>query len=76
MTLSLQTLLGLYAMVPLAGILALWLYDEWRTRQAHFIPTRNVMITCDICLHQHFCDKDAVIVKCPQCGSLNKHVSV
>jgi len=70
MSLSLQTILGVYAMLPLAGLLGLWLYDEWRLRRAPFVPTSEIMVTCDICLYQFFCEKDEKIVKCPQCGSL------
>ncbi len=72
MTVSLPMLIGIYAMWPLAGILGLWLYDEWKFRRTPFVPSRKETVTCEICLHQFFCDKDTIIVRCPQCGSLNK----
>jgi len=64
------TLIGLSVMLPLAGLLGLWLFDQWRARQKRFVPTAAVLVTCDICLHRFFCDKDERLVRCPRCGSL------
>ena len=72
MTVSLTTLFGLAVMLPLAGLLVIWLYDEWRARKVRFVPTAAVMITCEICLFRFLCDKDARLARCPQCGSLTK----
>jgi len=71
MTVSLSMLIALAVLVPLGGLLALWLYDEWRARRVRFVPTTDVMVTCEICLHQFLCRKDEALPKCPQCGSLN-----
>ena len=72
MTISLETLIGLTAIWPLAAILALWLYDEWQLHKTPFIPTKKELIVCEICMHKYFCDKDSIISKCPQCNSLNE----
>ena len=72
MTVSLSTLIGLYVMIPLACLLGFWLYDQWRQRLVSFVITRRIMISCEICLHKFYCDRDASLAECPQCGSLNK----
>ncbi len=72
MTISIGTLIGLLAIWPMAAILALWLFDEFRLRKRPFVPSKKEMVVCEICLHKFFCDKDSIINKCPQCGSLNK----
>ena len=72
MTLSLGTLIGLLAVWPMAVILGLWLFDEWRLRKTPFVASKKELVVCEICLYKFFCDKDSIINKCPQCGSLNK----
>jgi hypothetical protein len=72
MTISVSMLIGLAVLLPLGGVLALWLYDERRFRRIRFVPTTDVLVTCEICLHQFTCSKDAQLPKCPQCGSLNE----
>jgi len=72
MTISLGTLIGLLAVWPMAVILGLWLFDEWKLHKTPFVPTKKEIVVCEICLHKFFCDKDEKIVKCPQCKSLNK----
>ena len=72
MTISIGTLIGLLAIWPMAVILAFWLFDEFRLRKRPFVPSKKEMVVCEICLHKFFCDKDSIINKCPQCGSLNK----
>jgi len=72
MKISINTLIGLLAGWPMAVILGLWLFDEWKLHKAPFVPTKKEIVVCEICLHKFFCDKDAEIIKCPQCNSLNK----
>ena len=72
MNISIGTLIGIFTMVPLACILGLWLFDEWKFWQTPFVPTQDVSITCEICSYKFICSKDDFIVECPQCKSLNK----
>jgi len=72
MTVTIGTLIGIFTMIPLAGILGLWLFDEWKFWKTPFVPTKDISITCEICFHKFFCSKDEVIAECPQCKSLNK----
>lgn len=72
MTISINTLIGLLAVWPMAVILGLWLFDEWQLYKTPFVPTKKEIVICEICLHKFFCEKDSKINKCPQCGSLNK----
>jgi len=72
MTVSLGTLIGLLAMWPMAVILGLWLFDKWRLHKTPFVPSKKELVVCEICLYKFFCNKDIIINKCPQCGSLNK----
>ncbi len=72
MMMSFPTLLALYVILPLACLMGLWLFEEWRVRRRHFVPTTHVRIVCEICLHQFMADKDEPLPKCPQCGSRNR----
>jgi uncharacterized paraquat-inducible protein A len=72
MLVSLPLLIAVYVMVPLACLTLVWLYDAWRVKRRHFVPTTHVRIVCEICLHQFMADKDERLPKCPQCGSRNR----
>ncbi len=76
MIVSVGTFLFLYVMVPLAILLGLWLYDRHGAQQETFMIAHRKMVTCDICLHKFYCDRDDVVAPCPQCGSLCKTSSV
>lgn len=71
MIVNLSTFLGLYVMVPLAVLLALWLCDRRRERQRPFTLAKRRLVRCDICLYTYYVESDATFAKCPQCGSMN-----
>jgi len=72
MSVNITTLICVYVTLPLAGLLCLWLYDEWTFRRSRKVATTQEMITCEICLHQFFAREGEILPRCPQCGSLNK----
>ncbi len=72
MSVSITTLISIYVTIPLAGLLCIWLYDEWSFRRSRIVPTTREMVTCETCLHQFFAREDERMPRCPQCGSLNK----
>lgn len=59
--------------MPLLGFLFLiWLVFEWKAKRKRYQPPGTKLWRCDICAHIYIADRDAQLMKCPRCGSLQE----
>jgi rubrerythrin len=68
---TLSTLVTVYLLLFLAAVFLLWLSSEWNRRRRERRALRY-RLRCVICAFQFEDRTDALLPRCPQCGSLNE----
>jgi rRNA maturation endonuclease Nob1 len=68
---SLSALIAIYLLVFLAAVLLIWLSSEWNRRRRERRALRW-RLRCVICAFEFEDRTDALLPRCPRCGSLNE----
>src|SRR5207249_9854445 len=68
---SLAVLVTIYLLVFLAAVFLLWIVGEWNRRRRERRALRY-RLRCVICAFEFEDRTDALLPRCPRCGSLNE----
>jgi rubrerythrin len=68
---SLAALVTIYLLLFLAAVFLLWLSSEWNRRRRERRALRY-RLRCVICAFEFEDRTDALLPRCPHCGSLNE----
>lgn len=73
-TLPVQALFVLQALLPLIFILGLWFYYRLRESSRLGAPRDERIYRCQICSHVYVDSRDVPLSRCPRCDTLNEPV--
>ena len=68
---SLATLATIYLLLFLAGVFLFWIVGEWNRRRRERQSLKH-RLRCVICAFEFEDRTDALLPRCPHCGSLNE----
>src|SRR6185503_1565170 len=68
---SLATLVTIYLLLFLAAVFVFWIVGEWNRRQRERRSLQH-RLRCVICAFEFEDRSDALLPRCPHCGSLNE----
>src|SRR5437660_1956986 len=68
---SLAALVTIYLLLFLAAVFLLWIVGEWNRRRRERRALQH-RLRCVICAFQFEDRTDALLPRCPRCGSLNE----
>ncbi len=68
---SLTTLVTIYLLLFLAAVFLFWILEEWNRRRRERRALRY-RLRCVICAFEFEDRTDALLPRCPRCGSLNE----
>jgi hypothetical protein len=74
LSMSIETLLLGYVVATLAGIGAVAIYSELRTRRFEPMPSEDNIFRCEGCGFVYTDDADVDLSRCPQCGRMNEAI--
>jgi hypothetical protein len=72
---SLATLVTIYLLLFLAAVFVFWIVGEWNRRRRERLALKH-RLRCVICAFEFEDRTDALLPRCPHCGSLNERFRI